>query len=200
MPSVRSAGGRAPPRANSISGCRAARPLPLLSRRAPPRPALSGTRPGHAPAWALPLGHPCRMVLSRRPSKTYFREVLWGLLSVLPIKLAPLGWGRARTFPLRNSAQGGAVSQRSFNPWGGWDGNKQAPLDVACVNHYGYPPRGLCGSHYSQSPAVIAGSSCLRQASAGIQAWTLSHWLEREVWDLLINTEWELMGFINQLA
>lgn len=119
--------------------------------------------------------------------------------SVLPIKLVPLGWGRARTSPLRNSAQGRAVSQRSFNPWGGWDEKQtgtRPPLDVACVSHHGYPPRGLCGSHYSQSPAVIAASSWLRQASAGIQAWTLSHWLEREVCSSLVG----VMGFINQLA
>lgn len=98
MPSVRSARGRAPPRANSISGCSAARPLRLLSRRAPPRPALSGTRPGYAPAWVLPLGRPCRMALL--PSiKDVVPGGVGGRLSVLPIKLAPLGWGRARTSP-----------------------------------------------------------------------------------------------------
>lgn len=197
MPLVRSAGGRAPPRANSISGCSAARPLPLLSRRAPPRPALSGPRPGHAPAWALPLGSPCRMVLS--PS---IKDVLpgdaGGRHSVLPIKLAPLGWGLARSSPYvtvpRTSCQSkqlqslGRLGRKQTGTW--------PPLDVACVSHHGYPPRGLCCSHCSQSLVVIAGSSWLRKAPTGIQAWTLSHWLEREVCSSLVG----VMEFINKLA
>lgn len=172
--SMRSSGGRAPPRPDSISGRSAGRPLPLLSRSAPPRPALGGTRPGHAPrlgssAWT-PLSSGSLAVHQGRASGRRWEG--GGRHSILPIKSAPLGWGRARPSSYVTAPKTSCQSKELLS-LGGRVGGKQTgirpPLDTACANHHGDPPSGLCGSHWSHSLAVIAASSWLRGAPPGTQ-------------------------------
>lgn len=174
-------------------------PGPCRSSPAEPRPALPSAR------HALDTPQPGRFRsdahgewFPRHPSRTYFREVLGGRRSVLPIKLVPLGWGHARPSPYVTAPRASCQSKKlqSLGRLGRKQTGTRPPLDVACVSHHGYPPRGLCGSHFSQSVAVIAGGSWLRESLTGIQAWTLSHWLEREVYSSLMGE----MGFINKFA
>lgn len=128
---MRSAGGQAPPRANSISGRGAARPLPLLSRRAPPRPALGETRPGHAPAWALPLGRPWRVALS--PS---IKDVLPGGAGGSALRpanqVSTARVGPRSSLPLRNSAQGELSVKEASIPWEAGTETNRHPAAIGC--------------------------------------------------------------------
>lgn len=128
-PSMRSSGGRAPPRPDSISGRSAGRPLPLLSRSAPPRPALGGTRPGHAPrlgssAWtAVPSGS--QVVHRGRASGRRWGGGGSALRPANHISAARVG--PRSSLPLRNSSQGKlSIKEASIPGEVGWAGNKRA--------------------------------------------------------------------------
>lgn len=128
-------------------------PGPCRSSPAVPRPDLPSV--GHALdtplAWALPLGRWRRVALS--PSiKDMLPGDAAGRHSDLPIKSAPLRWGRARPAPYVTAPRASCHSKKlqSLGRLGREQTGSQPPLDVTCASHHGDPPRGLCGSLGSQ--------------------------------------------------